>query len=246
MVQVALVMIHPRPVPTDDGAGRVLEHFRQGLRYVRARTGLLLPVVTITIVSFFGSSVVQLAPAFAEDIFDVGKGGYGFLVSAFGIGAIFGSFVVTVAGDRVRRSRVALFGLSLFAAGELLFAVAPDYGIGIAGMVVMGVAYIMIATALNTSVQARVDEVHRGRTISIYLMGLMAGVPLGALLQGAVADEVGLRITVVGSGLALVACVLAGTLRYDRFGPLDESVEQDTGRGLDLVLEAPPSIASAD
>jgi len=246
VVLVALLMIHPRPVPTDDGAGRVLAHFREALRYVRARAGLLLPVLTIMIVSFFGSSVVQLAPAFAEDVFDVGKSGYGFLVSAFGIGAIVGSILVTIVGDRARRSRVALTGLILFTAGELLFAAAPGYAIGVGGMAIMGGAYITIATALNTSVQARVDEVHRGRTLSIYLMGLLGGVPLGALLQGGVADVIGLRATVVASTFALVACVLGGTVRYDRFGPLDEAPEHDTGRGPDLVLEAPPTIATAD
>jgi MFS family permease len=246
LVIAALVLIHPRAVQLDQEAGRVMQHFREAVAYVRARPALLLPVITIAVVSFFGSSVVQLAPAFADDVFDVGKSGYGFLVSAFGMGAIMGSFVVAIWAERYRRSLVAIIGLFLFSAGELAFAVAPAYAAGIAGMVTMGAAYILIATSLNTSVQARVDELHRGRAMSIYLMGLLAGVPLGALLLGKLADVVGLRATVLAAACALVVCTVVGMIRARGFRPLDEALEDETGFGPDLVLETPPSIAAAD
>jgi MFS family permease len=246
LVLGALLLIHPRAVAVDVDAGRVLAHFREALDYVRARGALLVAVIMITAVSFFGSSIVQLAPAFAEDVFDVGKSGYGFLVSAFGIGAIVGSMLVTVAAERVRRSNVALTGLGLYGTGELLFGGAPGYVIALVAMATMGAAYMLIATALNTSIQARVDEVHRGRTLSIYLMGLLAGVPLGALLQGYVADLIGLRATVLASAALLIAAAVYGALRWDRYRPLDEGLEDETGVGADLLLDAPPTIASAD
>ena len=246
LVLGALVLIHPRSVQLDESAGRVMQHFREAVRYVRARSALLLPVITIAVVSFFGSSVVQLAPAFADDVFGVGKSGYGFLVSSFGLGAIAGSLLVALWADRFRRSRVAIAGLFLYSAGELLFAVAPEYALGIAGMVTMGAAYILVATALNTSVQARVDEAHRGRAMSIYLMGLLAGVPLGALVQGKLADVIGLRATVIAATIGLVVCSVIGIVRAHAFRPLDEALEDETGVGPDLVLEAPPAIAAAD
>lgn len=246
LVLGALVLIRPRSVQLDESAGRVLEHFREALAYVRARSAVLLPVITITVVSFFGTSVIQLAPAFAEDVFDVGKGGYGLLVGAFGVGAIAGSLVVALWAERYRRSRVTIVGLFLFCAGELVFALAPAYGAGVAAMATMGGAYILVATAVQTSVQASVDDAHRGRAMSIYLMGLLAGVPIGALLQGKLADVIGLRATVVAATGALVACTLVAIARARAFRPLDEALEVDTGIGPDLVLETPPTIAAAD
>lgn len=246
LVLGALVAIQPRAVPVDVAAGRVRDHFKEAVAYVRARQAILLPVITITMVSFLGSSVVQLTPAFAKDEFGVGRSAYGFLVSAFGIGAVLGSIIVALWADRTPRSRVAIFALLLFAGGELLFGGAPTYAVGVVGMFVMGSAYVMIATALNTSIQARVDETHRGRAMSIYLMGLLAGVPLGSLLQGTIASGIGLRATVLGSGALLVGWTLVAVGRYQRFHPLDEALEDETGRGPDLVIGSPPSIASAD
>jgi MFS family permease len=246
LVIAALVAIHPHPVPVNTQAGRVRDHFREALTYVRARPAIYLPVLTITAVSFFGSSMVQLVPAFTEDVFGVGRGAYGLLVAAFGIGAVAGSFVVAFWADRYLRSRVAVFGIFLFAAGEVIFGGAPTYVVGIAGMLTMGIAYVLIATALNTSIQARVDEAHRGRAVSIYLMGLLAGVPLGALLQGMLASVFGLRVTVVGSALLLAGTAIAAVVRFSWFRPLDEALEDETGAGPDLVFGTPPSIASTD
>jgi MFS family permease len=246
LVLGALLLIHPRAVAVDEDAGGVLAHFKEAVTYVRARSALLLPVLTITMVSFLGSSIVQLAPAFADDIFHVGKSGYGFLVSAFGIGAVAGSFVVSVWADRYPRSRVAMLGLGIFGAGELMFGGAPGYGFALVAMAAMGAAYLLIATAMNTSIQARVDEVHRGRTMSIYLMGLLAGVPLGALIQGNLADLIGLRATTLLSAAVLLVAAVIGALRFDWYAPLDEALEDETGFGPDLVLDTPPTMAAAD
>lgn len=246
LVLAALAAIHPRSVAFDVAAGRVRDHFKEAVTYVRARQAILLPVITITMVSFLGSSVVQLTPAFAQDEFDVGRSAYGFLVAAFGIGAVLGSIVVAFWADRSPRSRVAISAILMFATGELVFGGAPSYEVGVVGMFVMGAAYVMIATALNTSIQARVDETHRGRAMSIYLMGLLAGVPLGALLQGMLASLIGLRATVLGSAVLLVGWTFLAMARYDHFRPLDEALEDETGRGPDLVIGSPPSIASAD
>lgn len=246
LVLGALIAIHPRSVPVDAAPGRVRDHFREAIAYVRARRGIYLPVLTITAVSFFGSSMVQLVPAFAQDVFGVGKSAYGFLVAAFGIGAVAGSVAVAFWGDRYLRSRVAVFGIFLFAAGELLFGGAPGYGAGLVGMATMGTAYVLIATALNTSIQARVDEVHRGRAVSIYLMGLLTGVPLGALVQGTLASVVGLRATVMGSALLLGGCAVVGIVYFSGLRPLDEAFEDETGTGPDLLFGTPPSIASTD
>jgi len=246
LVLGALAAIHPRPVPIDSTAGRVRDHFREAITYVRARQAIVLPVITIAMVSLLGSSTVQLTPAFAQDEFGVGRSAYGFLVSAFGIGAVVGAIVVALWAERSPRSRVAIFGVLLFVSGELIFGGAPSYAVGVVGMFVMGSAYVLIATALNTSIQARVDETHRGRAMSIYLMGLLAGVPLGSLLQGTIASVIGLRATVLGSAALLGAWTFLAIARYERFRPLDEAIEDETGRGPDIVFGAPPSIASAD
>lgn len=246
LVIAALLTIHPRPIEMPTEFPRVMDHFRAGVAYVRRSKALVLAVLTITVLSFFGSSVIQLAAPLASDVFDVGKAEYGLLVGAFGAGAVVGSLLTLAFGDRVLRSRLAITGLVVFAAGEVLLGAAPSYAIGLVGLVGMGVAYILVAVSLNTSVQARVDESHRGRVVSIYLMGLLAGVPLGALLGGALAESVGLRETIVGGGTVVGAFAVVALIAYDGMRPLDEGLD-DVGRPPpDAMLTNQLPIAGAD
>ena len=87
LVLAALAVVHERRVDTSGAAGRTVQQFREGLAYVRSTTALWLPVVTMLMVSLLGSSLIQLAPAYATDQFHVGRAAYGFLVGMFGAGA---------------------------------------------------------------------------------------------------------------------------------------------------------------
>ncbi len=243
LVVVALIAIHPRDVEIAAEAPRVLEHFRAGVRYVRERRALVIPVVTILVVSFFGSSVIQLCAPLARRVFDVGKAEYGFMVAAFGFGAVCGTFFSLAFGDRVRRSRLAMTGLVLFAAGEILLGSAPVYTVSIVGLAAMGAAYMFIAVSLNTTIQAGVEESHRGRVLSIYLMGLMAGVPLGALTGGAISELVGLRATVIGGGSIIFAFALFAVFIFDAMEPLNESIDKGVPVHADALLTSQPAIA---
>jgi len=235
LVIAALAAVRPRTtVPVGVGV-RIREQFRDGLSYVRRRRSLLLAVTTITVLSLLGSSVVQLAPALARDDFGVGKAAYGLLIAMFGLGAVIGALVMGSYGDRIRRSRMAAIGLLQFAGGVLLLGAAPTYGLGLTSLLVMGIAYLLVSVSLNTSIQARVSEEYRGRVLSIYLMGLMAGVPVGALVEGRLAEVIGLRAVVIAAGLLQLAFGLATIVGGDGLGSLDEDAAVDGAGGTEPI-----------
>ena len=243
LVLGALLLIHPRSVPHTEDAGRVWQHFRDGARYVRERPTLWMCVLTIFTVSLLGTAVIQLAPALAVDQFGVGKSAYGLLVAMFGAGAIVGSIVVATWGDHVRRSRMTLAGITVMAGGQILLGAVSVYVLGLLALFVMGASYVLVSTALNTSIQIRVDEEHRGRVMAIHLMCLLAGVPFGALILGKLASLVGLGESIIGFGLALELCVVAAVLWLGGLRAIDETRP-------DLVhtdpLLVPPEIVGAD
>jgi MFS family permease len=223
LVMGALVLIHPRAVPKAEDAGRVWQHFREGASYVRNRPTLWQCVLTIFVVSFLGTSVIQLAPALAVDQFGVGKSAYGLLVAMFGAGAIVG---------------VAVMG-----AGQVLLGAVSVYVLGLAALFLMGMFYVLVSTALNTSIQIRVDEDHRGRVMAIHLMCLLAGVPFGALILGKLADLVGLGESIIAFSVALELCVAAAVVGLGGLRAIDE-VRRDLVHTDPLLV--PPDIVGAD
>jgi len=243
LVLGALLFIHPRPIPRSEDAGKVWQHFREGARYVRARSSLWMCVLTIFVVSFLGTSVIQLAPAIAVDQFGVGKSAYGLLVAMFGAGAIAGSVLIATWGDRFRRSRLTLTGLTLMAGAQVMLGAVTVYGLGLFALFVMGASYVQVSTALNTSIQIRVDEEHRGRVMAIHLMCLLAGVPFGALILGNLASLVGLSESIIAYGVALEVCVVIAVLRLGSLRAIDETTGVTVHADPLLV---PPEIVGVD
>jgi MFS family permease len=243
LVLAALVLVRPRPQVYSEGETGVLVHLREGWRVMRSRTSLSLPILMIGIVSLLGTSVIQLAPAMAREMFQVGRGAYGLLVAAFGLGAVTGSVLIAFIADRMLRSVVARVGIVGLALSVAALGLAPVYGVGVVAMFVMGLMYLLLATSLNTGVQARVEDEFRGRVMAIYLSSLLLGVPVGALIQGKVAEWLDLRAVIVGSGLLLLAFAVYAMLRYPGLRPLDESLTDAEVGGLGTI---PPAVAGAD
>jgi MFS family permease len=243
LVLGALLVVHPRTQAYSDDDAHVLAHLREGWRLVRTRTALVLPIVMIGMVSLLGTSVIQLAPAMAKDEFHVGRGAYGLLVAAFGGGAITGSIAIALIADRYRRSFTATIGGVGLSIGVIGLGVAPKYALGVAAMYVMGLTYLFLATSLNTSVQARVEDEFRARVMAIYLSSLLLGVPLGALIEGKLASMTDLRAVIVGAGAVLGVFIAYVWARYHRLAPLDEDL---IPMHTDPLLQGQPMIAGAD
>jgi MFS family permease len=243
LVLGALFLIHPREQVYSEDSTHVLLHLREGWRFVRAHTAVALPIVMIGMVSLLGTSVIQLAPAMAKEEFHVGRGAYGLLVAAFGGGAITGSVAIALIADRYRRSFTATIGGIGMALGVIGLGVAPKYWFGVAAMYVMGLTYLLLATSLNTAVQARVEDELRARVMAIYLSSLLLGVPLGALIEGKLASLTDLRIVIVGAGVVLGLFIGYVWVRYRRLAPLDEDL---IPMPTDPLLQGQPMIAGAD
>jgi predicted MFS family arabinose efflux permease len=202
----ALAAVRPRrPSPASATAPAPAATFRLGVAYVRERPGLQLAVFTCGVVMFLGGPVIQLAPVFARDAFGVDQRAYGFLAAALGIGATAGSVVLGAYGDGVRRSTLAVGAIAVYGLAVLGMAVTPTYAGGVAAMLCIGVAYLAVASVLNTSIQLAVDDRFRGRVIALYAMVFTGAYPLGSLLQGLATDRFGVRAVVGVAGLALLA-----------------------------------------
>ena len=200
----ALAAIRPRRPSSVPAVAAPAATFRLGLAYVREHPGLQLAVITCGVVMFLGGPVIQLAPVFARDVFGVDQRAYGFLAAALGIGATAGSVVIGAYGDGLRRSSLAIASIVTFGVAVLGMAATPTYAGGVAAMFCIGVAYLAVASVLNTSIQLAVDDRFRGRVIALYVMVFTGSYPLGSLVQGMATDRFGVRGVVAVAGVVLL------------------------------------------
>jgi predicted MFS family arabinose efflux permease len=206
----ALVLVHTR---AEGGAAADRESWREqisgGLRFARSNRIVRVLLTLVVVTSIFGMPYTILMPVFARDVLDVGSRGLGFLMGASGLGAMIGALYV--AGRRsVRRSGpLVAAAQGTFGAALVAFAWSPRFAVSLPVLVVVGGAMIAQLSTSNALLQLEAPGNMRGRIVSLYMMSFIGMAPIGSLLSGWLAREVGAPLTVaVGGSVCLVSAVL--------------------------------------
>lgn len=195
--------------------------------YVRARRGLSTCVLAVAALGLLASPVNSLLVVFAEQVFGVDRFRYGLLGAALGVGSVLAAPFVAGPATGLRRSRVAGWGMVVHGAALAGFAIAPGYPTALALLVVAGGAYLPVAATLNTTLQWQVDEERRGKVLALYITVFTVAIPVGSLVQGAVAQAIGARVTLGVASLAFLVCT--GWLALvGRIGTLDDPGPADS------------------
>jgi len=198
----------PRP------ASRPWDDLKQGFVYVTRHPHIRMILFLSTVCSCFGTSYLALMPAFAQDVLHQGADGLGYIIGAFGAGAVLGAALVSRLHERhlklLPTIMAVLLGVSL-----VLFANVHSLALALILVLPTGFAYLAIAVSSNTQVQLLSEDAMLGRVMAFYAMGALGSPPLGALLLGTVADRVGVpNAFMLSGGLCLVAAGISlGSLR---------------------------------
>ncbi len=184
---------------------------REGLRYVRQRRDLLLPVVIVGIVGTFGMNFQVTMALMAKSVFGKGAGSYGLLGTALAVGSLGGALF---AASRVRPDRRLLIGSAVvFGLLEVVCGLMPTYLTFMALLVPTGLVLITLNTTANATMQMGVAPRMRGRVMALYMTVFLGGTPVGAPVIGWIAEVAGPRWSLLGGGLISAAgAALAGLL----------------------------------
>ena len=207
-VIIALLLVRPRRAPREERRG-LLSEIATGARAAAADPGCRTAILVIALVAFLASPFIALVPAVALKLFHHKAAGTSVLVTAQGIGAVAGALALAPLAARLGRHRLLVVDLLLLPVLLTLYGLAPNLSLAAVALVAVGAAYIGVLAGLNTVVQLRAPSVLRGRVVSLYMVALGVIYPVGAVVQGAVADHIGLRTVVVGAAVILVVLLAA-------------------------------------
>lgn len=192
-----------RPV---SAAAHVMEGFSYVWNHRRMKTLLIL----FSIVGIFGWSYSVLMPAYATDVLKTGAGGYGALLSANGIGALFGALTVASVGHRVSRRFLVFGGLWIFSGALLLLAFVSNLYLALALLAVGGWGMLLFFSTTNTLLQTSASDEMRGRVMGIWALIFGGMMPVGGLEAGSLSHYYGVRFT-VATGAVVCALAALGT-----------------------------------
>lgn len=204
-VVVFVLFSLPATLPSGNRSESPLKQFTEGWRYARSHRGITTAFIAAGVVGMLGGTLAQVhLVLFAERVFMVDELRFGMLVSAFGLGAIVWTPWLASVGTTLRGSRLLVVGIATYGIGELVLSSTEIYAVGLLGVFIAGASHMTMATTTNSTVQLMVDESMRGRVMSLYLVVFTLTMPLGAVIEGPLADAFGPRIVVATMGTLLL------------------------------------------
>lgn len=199
-VVVSLLRMNVEPVSHRQRESRILTELSEGFKYTFGFEPIRYLIILLSIVSLMSTSITLLSPVIAKEYLGGGADTFGFLMSAYGSGALVGAFYLlnkkTVLGlGKVIGVAVSIFGICLIA-----FSFSRVIVLSIIIMSLAGLGMMLHIASTNTLLQTLSEETKRGRVMSFYAMAFSGMTPFGSLLAGGLGSSLSAPTAILISG----------------------------------------------
>lgn len=192
-----------------------------GLRYVRANQIVLVLLVIAFLLNLLAAPYrYAFLPLFARYILDSGPTGYGMLTAMAGVGALAAGLWVVSLGNVKGKGRLLILSSFVWPVSLLLFAVSTSYYVSLAIIFVSGLAQAIAWTVIATLILGHTAPNMRGRVMGLRT-GVVASLPVGNLVAGAVAERFGAQIALGAYAVVAILIMLVIVLKLPNMRRLD-------------------------
>ena len=188
-----------------------------GFRFIRKTMPIRDLLLLVGLVSLAGMPYTVLMPIFADSILHGGPKGLGLLMASTGLGSLFGALSIASRSSIRGLGRVVALAAFTFGLSLAVFSLSRVFWLSAVLLAVVGMSLITQAASTNTLIQSMVPDELRGRVMAVYAMMFMGMSPIGALIEGALAERIGAPATLVIGGCV---CMAGAVIFYVRLPAL--------------------------
>ena len=205
-VIISLLMMRVKTteaIPAKKGAtwGQLSEGWKYVSGFMPIRTILLL----LCVMALMGLPYRVLLPIFVKDTLGGAAIIFGVLSAATAIGAFTGAMLLASRRSVLGLGKLIPGMLCVFGIALMLLGLSPSVWVAFPLMILVGLGGMLTTASSNTMLQTIVDEDKRGRVMSFYTMSVTGVTPIGSLIGGALANQLGITDTYLIGGAACVA-----------------------------------------
>lgn len=215
----ALLAMKIKPVPNKGKSDtNLIQEFSEGFRYAFGSILIRTIIIYLATACLIGMSYLVLMPIFAKEILNGNAQTLGFLMSAAGVGALWGALFLAGKKSAVGLELWVYIASLILGAGLLGLAFVNQLWISLILLFFIGFGMVIIIASCNTLLQNMVEQDKRGRVMSIYTMAFMGTTSLGSLCGGAIANKIGVPDTflLAGATIIVAASIFKTKLKYIR------------------------------
>ena len=168
-------------------------------------------------------------PSVAVGFFGGDPGTLGLLMSATGHGALISAVLLSM--QRGHHMQLRLVQLAPFGAGLALLAFSQSRSLWLSlpCLVALGASTLSTSVSTNTLLQQSVEDAWRGRVIGFYIMCFIGLAPLGNLIGGFIAAQIGVAPALALNGVLILLLALAVQVRLRATAGALDSLKRSLG-----------------
>jgi MFS family permease len=223
-VLAGLLLMRPVDLSAPDRVARGAGQLRAGLAYVRATPRLFGPLALLASVGLVAYNFQLLLALLGRETFHGDARTVGYLLGALGAGSVIGG--LALAG--VMRATIGRIVGAATVLAVLLVAtgLSPTLAVAFGSVFALGAASVLFKSVASTWLQLTAAPAMRGRVLALLVVAIGGTTPIGAPLMGWLAEQFGVRATIMLAGvLTAIAAALAYVyLRRTAEEPDDSSV----------------------
>jgi MFS family permease len=213
-VIVALLLMKLAPFQPVEKTLSIFKEIRTGIKFAARKPIIRTLIINLGILSLVGLGFVTLLPVWAVDVLGGDSTTNGFLHTARGLGALSGALLIAAVGQTYSKGK--LFTIATFVMPIFLFLlsftkVLPSSFIALLGT---GWGFMVIINLSNTLVQTNVTDELRGRVMGIFTFTFFGLMPIGSLVNGALANQIGAPLTIQINALILMVAAVVLVVRF--------------------------------
>ncbi len=199
-----------RPSPS------LVEALRSSISYIAKNPNLSWVLLLILCFGGFLLPYSILLPSLGKEVLGLGPKEYGYLCASNGLGALLGAISVALFGHMGERRRWWLTGSLLFPISLMAVGWAPGYHWSMAALFFSGIVMVVTSTSALSLVQLEAPDHIRGQLMGLFTTSFMGLFPLGSVVQGWVAEWIGVRECIWVFGAAATLASAAAAIRFGR------------------------------
>jgi MFS family permease len=202
-----------RPAVIGEHHPGLLGTIRSGLAYAWRDPAIRSLIILSAVLNFAINGPISVGVAWlADNQFEGGAQAFGFILAAFGAGALGGAIVAGSLGKVRQLGWLTIAGSVVMGVALGLVAIAPSAVVVMALGFFIGVAVGFLNVRIVAWLQFRTPEDMMGRVMSLVMLGGIALSPLSMALTGVLVDLGLVALVFAGGGALIVVVALVGII----------------------------------
>lgn len=179
----------------------------EGFKAITSNRTIIVLLIALGVISTFAFGMLNLIPAWAVNVLHGDVRTNGWLLSARGVGSLFGGLMIAAIGSKGYRGKIWVVCAFTLPVTLILFSVTQTVPLSLLFLAFVGFCMLSVVNVTNSMIQTQASDVMRGRIMAYYTLVMMGGQPLGGLLGGLAADRFGEHLTVLVSAFIILITI---------------------------------------